>query len=132
MIKDHLQNPKEFAGEWILPGCTFDNPAFKEQNYWRGRIWGPLNMLVYLGVRRYPANEMRNSLVTKSKDLLMSNYKANGYIYENYNGITGKGREPSERINASDNFYHWGALLGFITIVEKGYMGRPLESISKQ
>ncbi len=131
MIKDHLQNPKEYAGEWILPSCTFDNPAFKEQDYWRGRIWGPLNMLVYLGLRKYPSSEMRNTLVTKSKELLMSNYKENKYIYENYNGITGKGREALETVTTSDNFYHWGALLGFMTMIEKGYMGRPLENISR-
>ena len=40
MIQNHLLNPKEFWGEWMIPSIARDDPAFKDQEYWRGRIWG--------------------------------------------------------------------------------------------
>jgi len=49
MIRDHLSNPKEFWGTWVIPSIARDAPAFADQNYWRGRIWEPMNYLVYLG-----------------------------------------------------------------------------------
>ena len=49
MIEKHLLNQDEFWGEWMIPSIARNDPAFKDQNYWRGRIWGPMNYLVYLG-----------------------------------------------------------------------------------
>jgi neutral trehalase len=132
MVSEHLQNKNEYAGPWILPSCPINHPAYTEQNYWRGRIWGPLNLLVYLGLRQYRFPQFQEELVAKSKTLLLTNYtRTNGYVYENYNAITGNGREEKEGINTSDNFYHWGALLGFISLIENGYMGEPLKKISR-
>jgi hypothetical protein len=42
-------------------------------------------------------------------------------VYENYNAETGRGDDAG----MSDKFYHWGALLGFIGIVEEGYVPSP-------
>ena len=36
------------------------------------------------------------------------------YIYENWNAITGEGGDRS----SCDTFYHWGALLGFMALLE--------------
>jgi len=43
--------PNEFWGEWIIPSIARNDPAFPDQNYWRGRIWGPMNYLVTWGWR---------------------------------------------------------------------------------
>ena len=51
MIEKHLLNPNEFWGEWVIPSIAREDPAFGDQNYWRGRIWGPMNYLFYLGLR---------------------------------------------------------------------------------
>ncbi len=128
MIEKHLLNPDEYGGDLMLPSSARNTAAFKEQNYWRGRIWGPLNFLCYLGLRNYDAKEARDSLVASSLRLFNTNYNtSNGAgIYENYNGVTGKGRMKEEKLNASDNYYHWGALLPFISVVEAGYLGNPL------
>lgn len=129
---NHLKNPDEYGGEWIIPSTPKNNPYYKEQDYWKGRIWGPLNFLVYLGVRQYNFPDYKQELVVKSAKLLKDNYdRTNGYVYENYDSIAGVGRRDAEIINQSDNFYHWGALLGFISIIDAGYMGNPLSKISK-
>jgi hypothetical protein len=115
MIEEHLLNPKEFWGEWVLPSIARDDPAFKDQNYWRGRIWGPMNYLVYLGLRNYEVPEVRRQLAQKSLNLVQKEWHAKGHLHENYNGITGDGDD----VTNSDAFYHWGALLGLIEWTEE-------------
>ena len=121
MVKEHLLNPEEFNGQWMLPSIAMNDPAFNDQEYWRGRIWGPMNFLVYLGLKNYNLPEARKVLAEKSNRLMMENVKLNGYIYENYNAITGNVNDPAEGKRMGDNYYHWGALLGFIELMEKGH-----------
>lgn len=118
MIKEHLLNPEEFNTEWMIPSIAKNDPAFKDQDYWRGRIWGPMNFLVYLGLSNYDLPEARKILAEKSNRLMMENVRLNGYIYENYNAITGNITDPTEGKRMGDNYYHWGALLGFIKILD--------------
>ncbi|MBZ5856930.1 MGH1-like glycoside hydrolase domain-containing protein [Flavihumibacter profundi] len=118
MMKEHYFNPAEFYGEYVIPSCTRNDPAFKDNDYWRGRIWGPMNFLVYMGMRNYNVPEARQDLVKKSKALLMKNWNKDGGVYENYNSTSGEGGD----VTSADGFYHWGALLTFIELIEKGYM----------
>ncbi len=118
MVKEHLLNPKEFWGEWVIPAIERDDPAFKDQDYWRGRIWGPMNYLVYLGLSRYGDKEItaaRRNLAQKSFALFSREWTAKGHVHENYNAILGTGDD----VTSSDRFYHWGALLGYIQYLEQ-------------
>jgi putative isomerase len=115
MIKKHLLNPQEFWGEWVIPSIARDDPAFADQNYWRGRIWGPMNYLVYLGLRNYDVPEVRTEFAQKSYDLFLKEWVGNGHVHENYNAVTGTGDD----VTSSDRFYHWGSLLGFIEYLEQ-------------
>lgn len=121
MMKEHYFNPKEFAGDYILPSISRNDPAFKDNKYWRGRIWAPMNFLVYMGMRNYQLPEARKDLVDKSKKLLLQSWKQGKYVFENYNAETGAGDDAG----MSDAFYHWGALLGFISIIDKDYVPSP-------
>ena len=115
MIREHLLNDDEFWGEWVIPVTPRNDPAFYDNDYWRGRIWGPTNYLVYLGLREYDCADVRMDLAAKSRTLLMKDWLARGYIYENWNSVTGQGDD----VGNSDKFYHWGALLGYISLLEK-------------
>jgi hypothetical protein len=115
MVDEHLLNPEEFWGEWVIPATPRNDPAFKDNTYWRGRIWAPLNFLVYMGLRNYDLPEARKALSEKSKNLLLKGWLKDGYVFENYNATTGTGDD----VGNSDKFYHWGALLGFITLMEE-------------
>ena len=115
MIREHLLNDDEFWGEWVIPVTPRNDPAFNDNDYWRGRIWGPTNFLVYLGLREYDCADVRQDLAAKSRTLLLKDWLARGYIYENWNSVTGQGDD----VGNSDKFYHWGALLGYITLLEK-------------
>ena len=110
MVREHLENPQEFGGTWVIPSAPRDDPAFKDQNYWRGRIWGPMNFLVYLGLRNYNLAQAQADLARKSEALFFKEWHDHGHVHENYNAITGTGDD----VKNSDRFYHWGALLGLI------------------
>jgi len=115
MIEKHLLNPKEFWGEWVIPSIERDDPAFHDQNYWRGRIWGPMNYLVYLGLRNYDDPKVRAAFAQKSWDLFLKEWRDKRHVHENYNAISGTGDD----VTSSDRFYHWGALLGYIEYLEQ-------------
>ena len=115
MVTRHLLNPGEFWGEWVIPSIARNDPAFKEQDYWRGRIWGPMNYLVYLGLRNYDLPQARSQLADKSYALFLKEWHNHGHVHENYNAILGVGDDVSN----SDRFYHWGALLGFTKYIEE-------------
>jgi len=118
MVAEHFYNPTEFWGAWILPAIARNDPAYAEQDYWRGRIWGPLNFLVYLGLRRYGLRQACHDLAAKSQALLLREWRAQGHVHENYNAETGEG---CDRLN-SDAFYHWGGLLGAMALLEAGLL----------
>lgn len=61
MLEEHLHNPAEFGGKWGLPSIARNDPAYPDQDYWRGRIWAPMNFLVYLALRRHDSDEARQA-----------------------------------------------------------------------
>ncbi|HEY0868116.1 MAG TPA: trehalase family glycosidase [Fimbriimonas sp.] len=117
MIDGHLLNPKEFWGEYVLPSISRDDPAYADNFYWRGRVWAPMNFLVYLALRKYPEVETaRRELVAKSSSLFLQEWRSEGHVHENYNAETGDGDD----VASSDKFYHWGGLLALMALIEDG------------
>ena len=125
MVREHFYNPHEFWGQWIMPTIARNDPAYADQDYWRGRIWAPMNLLVYLGLRRYDLPGARANLAKKSRQLLLKEWREHGHIHENYSGDTGEGCDKPN----SDAFYHWGGLLGLIALIEEGYLEGPEKPI---
>jgi putative isomerase len=115
MIEKHLLNPREFWGQWVIPSIERDDPAFQDQDYWRGRIWGPMNYLVYLGLCNYDDPQVREDFAQKSYALFLKEWTEHRHVHENYSAITGTGDD----VTSSDRFYHWGALLGYVEYLQK-------------
>jgi len=116
MMEEHYYNPEEFYGEYVMPSVARNDTAYTGADYWRGSIWAPMNLLVYWGMQNYELPEARKDLAEKSKNLLLKNWHEKGWVRENYNAETGGFNFRSE------HFYHWGALLGMIYLVEEGYI----------
>lgn len=110
---------RHLGGRWKLPSISRDDPAYVEQNYWRGRIWGPLNLLVYLGFRRYGLTQAQHDLAENSAELLLQEWLEHGHVHENYNADTGEGCDVAR---GSDRYYHWGGLLGLPAMIEAGFL----------
>jgi hypothetical protein len=68
-------------------------------------------------LKNYPFPEVVKSLTEKSNNLLLKNWRETRGVFENYHA-SGIGRLPGEVPNRSDNFYHWGALLGYMYLLE--------------
>jgi len=115
MIEEHLYNPDEFWGEWVLPSIARNDPAYPEQNYWRGRIWAPMNLLVYLGLRMQGESEAASRLAEKSAALILKEWQSHGHVHENYNADTGEGCD----VPSSDRYYHWGGLLALVALMDR-------------
>ena len=118
MIEGQLFNPVRFGGEYLLPSISRDDAAYADQTYWRGRIWAPMNFLVYLGLCRYDLPQARAEVAAKSQSLLLKEWRDNRRVCENYCANTGRGGE----LRNSDAFYHWGGLLGLIAFLEGSYL----------
>ena len=118
MMQKFFWNPEKFYGEYMIPTITRDDELYHLQDYWQGRIWPPTNFLTYLGLCNYPSQEKaRKELVKKSADLLLLEWRTNRHIHENFNGTTGEGCDGS----SSDRFYHWGALLSLMSLMDNGF-----------
>lgn len=106
---------------YAMPSISRADPAFGDNSYWRGRIWGPMVQLVYWSLQEYDhiaaVKEARQQLCKQSFELLMKEWLTKHHVHENYNGQTGEGGD----VGNSDPFYHWGALLGYISLLEQGY-----------
>lgn len=124
-IAEHYYDPEEFYGEWMLPSIARNDPAYLDQEYWRGRIWATLNFLVYLALIRTGLEDVRHDLAQKSAKLFLKEWTEHRHVHENYSAITGEGCDSGN----SDKFYHWGALLCVIAMADAGYIegfGMPL------
>lgn len=127
MMQKNFYNPQKFWGEWIMPSISRDDSAYYDNEYWRGRIWSPMNFLVYLGMCNYDLPQAKKDLSEKSMGLVMNEWLKEHHIHENYNAENGDGDD----VQTSDVYYHWGALGPMIYLIENKYVPKPLVSIEK-
>jgi hypothetical protein len=106
MVQEHLVNPREFWGQYVIPTVSRSDPAFQDQYYWRGDIWGPTNYLVYEGLDRYGYDEVALQFAEKSYQLFMDDWNAHQHTDEQYYAWGGSA--------GGDIHYTWGALLCLI------------------
>ena len=103
-----------------LPSMGRSDVAFPEQTYWRGRAWAPQTFLVFVGLARYAdvpeADAARRTLVRMAAQVFLGQLEKFGQVNENLDGLLGLGSD-SQR---ADSYYHWGALNGFVGLVEAG------------
>ena len=126
MVDEHLLNSGEFWGGFVLPSISRGDPGYRSSerrreglqsavnDYWRGRIWGPMNFLVCEGLRRYGFDLEALALSQKSLDLFLGEWRGESHVHENYDDISGDGDNAPN----SDPVYHWGGLLAYLGIQE--------------
>jgi putative isomerase len=114
MVKQYLLNPEKFWGEYVVPTTPRDDPAFRDNGYWRGRIWAPTNYLVYEGLKRSGQYEIAGEVAQKSVALFLKEYQAKGHMHENYNTNTAAGDD----VPSSTSYYGWAGLLPLMMVEE--------------
>jgi glycogen debranching enzyme len=74
-IDEHLLNEKELWGEYVIPTVSRSEPSFADQDYWRGRIWAPMNFLVGEGLFRSGRFDAWHELVSRGLRLLLKAWR---------------------------------------------------------
>lgn len=109
-LRKIFYDTKKFAGEWILPTISRDDPMYPRQDYWRGKVWGPINWLVYQGFKIHDWDREANLLAASSAKMFLKPWREKGECHENFLSTTGEG--------SSDPHYTWGALMVLIAVEE--------------
>jgi len=105
-----LLDPKEFWGDYVIPSISRDDPAFKDQQYWRGTIWPPTNYLVYQGLKAYGFDIEAAEFARRSADLFMRTWTNFQLCPENFDSRTGEA--------SGQRFQSWGSLFALIALEE--------------
>ena len=105
-----LRDPSRFWGRWVLPTISRDDPAFDDQQYWRGSIWPPVNYLVLQGLRRYGFRDLAADLARKGARMFLADRRRTGMCRENFDSRTGQG--------CGQRFQSWGPLLALGALEE--------------
>ncbi|TET26211.1 MAG: hypothetical protein E3J76_00520 [Candidatus Aminicenantes bacterium] len=106
----HLLNENEFWGDYVIPTISRDDPAFKDQQYWRGTIWPPTNYLVYQGLKAYGFDAVASEFAKKSSSLFLRSWENFQLCPENYDSRTGEA--------GGQRYQSWGALFALIALEE--------------
>jgi hypothetical protein len=109
-LRKLFHDPQKFAGEWILPTISRDDPMYPRQDYWRGKVWGPINWLVYQGFKIHEWDVEAKMLAESSAKMFLKPWREKGECHENFLSTTGAG--------SSDPHYTWGALMVLIALEE--------------
>ena len=105
-----LRDPARFRGDWVLPTISRDDPAFADQQYWRGSIWPPMNYLVLQGLRRYGFDDLAAELAWKGAEMFLADRRRTGFCRENFDARTGRGQ--------GRRFQSWGPLFALGALEE--------------
>ena len=111
-LRQLFHDSTKFAGEWILPTISRDNPLFPKQDYWCGKVWPPHNWLIYQGLKIWDWDHEARLLAESSAKMFLKAWREKGECHENFSAITGEGS------GQSDPHYTWGALMPLIAIEE--------------
>ena len=90
-IRRLFHDPRKFAGEWILPTISRDDPEYHKQHYWRGKVWAPVNWLVYQGFKIYEWDREARLLAESSAKMFLPPWREKGNCHENFLATTGEG-----------------------------------------
>ena len=114
-----LKNPEYLWTDYGLRSLSTTSPMYMKYNtehdppYWRGPIWININYLVAKALYNYskmegPYRETAKELYERLRENLINNifkeYKRTGYIWEQYNDVTGEGQ-------GSRPFTGWSSLV---------------------
>jgi putative isomerase len=118
-LVSHLTNPATFGGGPLVPATDRAHPAAQDNTYWRGRIWMPFNLLVYLGLRHRGFHAHATSVALSSYRQL-AYARGRGWLPENFaadgdDASLGPDTEP---------YYTWGAGMALLATMEFAHRDR--------
>jgi hypothetical protein len=114
-----------------LPSVTRTQPSFGDNDYWRGRAWGPMSFLTYSGLARYAdagdpaASAAASALAEQARASFLVNWAGQGHVMENMNSEKGEGCDSGRAVP----FYTWGALHALIGLDARGKLPEGVQGV---
>jgi len=106
-----LDDPQLLGGAPAIPSLARSDPRYNpDGDYWRGRVWPPLNWLVRRGLARVDPQRAER-LAAASHQLYLEEWRAHGHGHENYSALTGRGEPQPGTFARSCPLYTWSLLL---------------------
>ena len=112
-LLEHFDDPKMFGGEWMIPNASRHDPAYRDNVYWRGRIWPNVNYFIWHALRRNGFEAEARAFGDKCMKLFQKSW-TDRIIAENYNAQTGEAMDQGD----TDPFYSWGAMLPLLGVAD--------------
>jgi hypothetical protein len=109
-VLKQMLDPKRFWGDFVIPTISRDDPAYKDQQYWRGTIWPPTNYLVYQGLKAYGFDPVAADFARKSSDLFLRSWRSFQICPENFDSRTGEA--------GGQRYQSWGPLFALTALEE--------------
>ncbi|PAV24387.1 glycoside hydrolase family 63 [Pyrrhoderma noxium] len=117
-ILDILHSPDHLWSPYGIRSLSASHPEFGQgENYWKGPIWIQMNYMVLSSLHKVyakehgpyqaKAKEIYTELRKNVIDNVFKEYKRTGYVWEQYDALTGEGRR-------SHPFTGWTALVALI------------------
>jgi len=89
-LVEHLTNPDQFWGEYVIPTVARNDPHYDPDTMWRGPVWVNINYFFIEALRQVGENDLAAELTDKTLSLIMKN----SGMYEYYNSHSG---EPPQK-----------------------------------
>jgi putative isomerase len=93
-LLEHIRNPDEFWGEYVLPTVAKNDPHYDPNTMWRGPVWANINYFFIEALKLIGEDDLARQIRQKTLDLIMKNPN----IYEFYNPDTGEAPEKAANI----------------------------------
>ncbi|GBE82451.1 Probable mannosyl-oligosaccharide [Sparassis crispa] len=117
-ILDMVRDPKQLWSPYGLRSLSVSHPEFGQgENYWKGPIWIQMNYLALralyktYGAQEGPYQQRSKEIYTELRRSVIDNvfkeYERTGYVWEQYDAVTGEGRR-------SHPFTGWTSLITLI------------------
>lgn len=139
LVEDHLLDPKEFWGEYVIPSVARNDPTycaggpvhprsehfkfFKNYNdkgapeEWKGAAWPPMNFTVYEGLKRYGFDREAGELAARSTGMYLNAYDHDGWFPESFDPEPGQSIMDSA-VDTAWRTYSWSNAMAIQTIHE--------------
>jgi mannosylglycerate hydrolase MGH1-like protein len=106
LVEEHLLNPAEFWGDYVIPSVARNDPAYctggtvhpesarfryfdhyadgSAPEQWKGAVWPPMNFTVYDGVKRYGFDHAAGEFAARSTAMYLRAWDEQGWFPESF------------------------------------------------
>ncbi|NEB76907.1 hypothetical protein G3I40_17020 [Streptomyces sp. SID14478] len=112
LIEDHLLNPEEFWGDYVIPSVARNDPTYctggpvhpRSEHFkfferygdgtapeqWKGACWPPMNATVYDGIKRYGFDNVAGQFAARSTAMYLNAWDKENWFPESFDPEPGQ------------------------------------------